>query len=40
MRLAETLRAYGIDGPAIATRAAQLVADRNAGRPLNCGGKQ
>lgn len=37
MRLAGTLRAYGIDGPAIATRAAQLVADRNAGRPLHCG---
>jgi TRAP-type C4-dicarboxylate transport system substrate-binding protein len=40
MRLAGTLRAYGIDGPAIATRAAQLVADRNAGRPLNCGDGQ
>ena len=37
MKLAVSLRAYGIDGPAIALRAAQLVADRNAGRPLVCG---
>jgi TRAP-type C4-dicarboxylate transport system substrate-binding protein len=37
MRIAGNLRTYGIDGTAIATRAAQLVADRNAGRPLNCG---
>jgi len=37
MRLADTLRIYGIDGRVIATRAAQLVADRNAGRPLQCG---
>jgi TRAP-type C4-dicarboxylate transport system substrate-binding protein len=37
MRLAAKLPAYGIDGPAIANRAAKLIADRNAGRPLPCG---
>jgi TRAP-type transport system periplasmic protein len=37
MRIAGNLKAYGIDGTAIATRAAELVADRNAGRPLSCG---
>lgn len=40
MRLADSLRSYGIDGTAIAKRAAQLVADRNAGRPLMCGGQK
>lgn len=37
MRLAASLKDYGIDGTAIAARAAALVADRNAGRPLVCG---
>jgi len=40
MRLAASLGNYGIDGVAIADRAAELVADRNGGRPLSCGGRQ
>lgn len=40
LRLAKRLDRFGIDGVAIADRAAALVAKRQAGQPLGCGGAQ